>query len=250
MDAFQRLSRAIAVAVSLCALSGCGESEDDKKFEDADYHYQLANTAFYEKQIHGALSELQRCLELDPKHPDAHHLMGFIYFGRKEYALAESHFRKALEIRGAFNEARANLGAVLLASKRWKDAIETLEPLLQVTLYPTPWLIHNNIAFAHQHLRQHAVALKHYRQAVFLNPQFCLAYNNLGTLYRELKQPDMAKDYLGRAITRCKTYQEPHFHMGELYEQEGRLEDARTAYAQCYKTGPESPLGRRCRVRM
>ena len=245
-----RLTLWMGAGLALLSLACSSGIDAEKQRENAEYHYKLANGHFYQKEIVHALRELTECLKIEPDHPDAHHLMGFIFFGRKEHATAERHFRKALSLRGAFHEARANLGAVLLAMKRWQEAIEALGPLQNATLYSTPWLVHNNLGYAYEQLGQRSQALKHYRMSVFHNAKFCLGYNNLGALYRKMGQRDLAIDYLMRAIKRCEKYAEPHFHLGTIYEDLGRVRDARIEFKQCFDVAPESAVGRRCRMRM
>ena len=246
-----RTLRGIAALLCMLAALGCSTSTQDEDIrKKVDYHYRLANTSFYEHNIPGALRELTQCLKLDPEHADAHHLMGMIFFGRREYSESENHFRQALELRPAFHEARNNLGAVLLAEKRWRDAIEVLKPLVGATLYGTPWLVHNNLGHANHQLKRRRKAMHHYKQALFHNPKCCLGYANLGTLYREIGDAEMALDYLGRATTKCEKFAEPHFQLGQLYEHIGQHATARAQYRECYKDAPESPLGRRCRRRM
>ncbi len=246
----RRLEMIVPVLVLLCLSACAAMSKDEDQAKKIDYHYRLANTSFYEHNIPGALRELTLCLKLDPKHADAHHLMGMIFFGRREYSESENHFRTALDLRPAFHEARNNLGAVLLAEKRWRDAVEVLKPLVGATLYGTPWLVHNNLGYAYHQLLKRRQAMHHYKQALFHNPKFCLGYANLGTLYGELGDEELAVDYLGRATEKCEKFAEPHFQLGRLYERIGEHATARAQYKQCYKDAPESPLGRRCRRRM
>jgi len=242
----------VAIVLLGCGVihGGCANTEIDEKASKAEFHYKLANNYFYDKQIPNAIRELTQCLEFNPDHPDGHHLMGFVFFGRKEYSRAEHHFKRALSIRPGFHAARANLGSLFLAMKRWRDAIEVLEPLVDATLYGTPWLVHNNLGFAHHSLGNRPKAMHHYRLALFHNPKFCLAYYNLGRLYREMRQRDMALDYLRRAAEKCERFAEPHFEIGQLLEEEGQVGPARREYQDCYKDSPESPIGRRCRMRM
>lgn len=235
----------------MCSAVACSTGQNQfEKQKKAEFHYKLANNHFYDEQIVSALKELTACLKHSPEHPDAHHLMGFIFLGRKDYSRAERHLQKALKSRPGFHEARANLGVVMLHSRRYQEAVEVLTPLIDATLYATPWLLHNNIGFAYHQLGKSSKALKHYRQAIFHNPKFCLGYNNLGRLYKELNQRDLAVDYLTRAITRCDKYPEPHFHLGTIYQSEARYRDAQKSFSTCFKLAPESPYGRRCRVRM
>jgi Tfp pilus assembly protein PilF len=237
--------------MALLLVVSCGtHNEQAKRAKKAEFHYKLANGHFYENQIISALKELTTCLEITPEHPDAHHLMGFIFFGRKEYLSAERHFQKALDIRPGFHEVRANMGALLLATHRWQEAIEIIKPLVNATLYPTPWLIHNNLGYANQQLGIVQQALKYYRLALFHNPKFCLGYNNLGTLYKDMGQVNMAVENFRRAITRCKRYAEPHFHLGMLLQKQGQAQAAKREFGACFKVAPESPFGRRCRMRM
>ena len=79
--------------VALLLLSACPEQVVDMA-DDAEYHYKLANNFFYDKNVPSALQELYRTIELDAKHAKAHHLLGFIYFGRKEYARSLKHQKK------------------------------------------------------------------------------------------------------------------------------------------------------------
>jgi Tfp pilus assembly protein PilF len=230
--------------------AGCATNEDVKDQSKAEFHYKLANNYFYDHQIPYALRELMTCLEMNEDHPDAHHLMGFIFFGRKEHLRAERHFRRALEIRSGFHTARANLGSLYLDMKRWQEAITTIQPLVNVTLYPTPWTAHNNLGLAHHGLGARTQAMHHYKQSIFHNPKFCLGYYNLGRLYRDLGKDDEAIDHLERAATKCPKFADPHFELGQIYESRGQMRPARKEYAACHKDAPESPVGRRCKRRM
>lgn len=240
----------LIAVIAMSLLASCAAESEQERIDQADFHYKLANGYFYENQIVMALRELTQSLELNPDHPDAHHLMGFVFFGRKEYATAERHFRKALTLRGGFHEARSNLAAVLMATRRWAEAITVLDPLLSETLYATPWVAHNNVAYCHAKLEHSSEALRHYRLAIMHNPEFCLGYNNLGALYQTLGQADLAIEYLERATARCGQYPEPHFHLGEIYAAMGELEQSRSAFRSCYQAAPQTPYGRRCRRRM
>lgn len=252
-SAMRQMTGALVLsAAALCAtLAGCGTGlSAQKKAEKATFHYKLANNYFHDHKVVPALHELKTCLEFDKDYPDAHFLRGFILFGRKEYAEAEDHFRHALKMRPAFHAARSNLGALLLATRRWAEAVDMLQPLVDATLYGTPWIVHNNLGFAWGKLGRVHKAEKHYKLALFHNQKFCLGYNNLGALYKERGHAEEALEFLNRAATQCARYSEPHFHMAEILEEQGRAAEARNQFMQCYKDAPDSAFGRRCRRRM
>ncbi len=236
-----------ALAVLAISCTGCGTSSTAEKRDKAEFHYKLANGHFYASEIVPAIAELKACMKFEPDHPDAHHLMGFIMFGRKEYARAERHFRKALEVRSGFHEARGNLGALLLQTRRYRDAIEVLMPLTEATLYRTPAVAHNNLGLANQHLGRLRKAMQHFKMAVFHNPKFCVAYTNMGVLQLKLDRKTDAQQWLEQATSRCKKYPEPHFHLGELFIKQRQTTLARAQYLECFQDGPETQVGRMCK---
>ena len=239
---------ALVVALLATACPNLGAPEKTPQ-EKAEFHYQLANNSFYAKDTTSALGDLYKALELDPDHAKAHHLLGFIYFGRRQFDEAEKHFRRAMELDPKMYDARANLGALYLAQERWHDAVVALEPLAAEQLYPTPHLVQNNLGFAWYNLGDHARALHHLQLAVFLKPEMCLAHNNLGRVYLAQGQVDLAVrafDRATRAGSGCEAYVEPYYWLGELYSSTGQRDLAHKAYARCVELGPETPIGLEC----
>lgn len=245
-----RRIRVSAIVVGVCALlcAACGTKSERTAADKAEFHYELANSAFYEKNPMVAIQELNTALELDPLHKEAWHLLGFVYFGRDEFAEAQRDFERALQIDPRFFEARANLGSVLLAQQKWQMAIEVLSPLLDERLYPTPHLLHNNLGWAFLHLAEYDRAEEHLKSAVFLKPKMCLAHNNLGLLYARTGRGDLAVRALDRAISRCSDYQDPYFHLGQLYRSAAQEELATQSFQRCYELGPETPMGADCQA--
>lgn len=247
-DMHRRAGAAAAIMVALLApgcpsMSGASEKTPAEK---AEFHYQLANNSFYAQDPASAIADLFKALDLDPNHAKAHHLLGFIYFGRRQYGDAATHFRRAMELDPKMYEARANLGALYLAQQRWEDAIEVLTPLAEDQLYPTPHLVQNNLGFAYLNAGDLENALKHLQLAVFLKPEMCLAHNNLGRVYLAYGQTELAVRSLDRASARCPDYIEPFFWLGELYTATGQHDLARKSYDKCMELGPETPIGLQC----
>ena len=77
----------------------------------------------------------------------------------------------AVELDPKFHEARANFGALRLAMEDWEGAIELLMPLTREPLYPTPYLVNNNIGWAYYNLKKYPLASKYIKMAIFLNPK-------------------------------------------------------------------------------
>ena len=247
-----RLLLLLVLAFSLGggALTGCvgaEEKAEKKRLESAEFHYKMGAGYFDSKEIALAIRELTQALELNPDIPQAHYLLGFIYMGRRDYTKATRHFKEVLRLEPSYHPARNNLGAVYLATERWRDAVELYGTLLDEPLYATPELAHNNIGWAKYQLRRYSEALEHLRMAIFLKPQFCLGYNNLGLVYRAMGNRGEAQRHFRKAIERCpQNYAEPHFNLGKLLQEEGHRQ-ARAHFARCAQIQPHSNLAERCR---
>jgi type IV pilus assembly protein PilF len=214
--------------------------------QDADWHFQMAAGYFDSHEIPLAIKELNTALTIEPNHENAHHLLGFIYFGRRNYGKALVHLKQAVAIKPTFHSARNNLGTLYLATERWEEAIGEFSQLVDEPLYPTPELAHNNIGWAQYNQNQLARALESFRMAVFLKPAFCLAHNNSGLAYLRLRNELQARKSFERAIKKCPTnYAEPHFHFGKLLEQEGDS-TSQQHFQRCIEISPESNWALRC----
>jgi tetratricopeptide (TPR) repeat protein len=81
-------------------------------------------------------------------HAAAHINLGTLYYNRQEYALAEKHYRSAIQIDPRYALAYFDLGNVLDETGRVEEAINTYKTAIQ--LAPTYADAHYNIALAYE----------------------------------------------------------------------------------------------------
>lgn len=238
------------VAIVLCTACAPQNKRDAplelKADKNADYHYQLGANFFAEKMVPQSLRELLITIEIDPEHPDALHLLGFIYQGRRDYTQAVTYYKRAVEARENFYIAQNNLGTALLAAGRYDEAATLYEGLTTKAMYNTPELAYNNLGWAYHKLGDHLRAEESIRMAIFLKPQLCLAHNNLGVVLKEKGDSVGARRAWTKAVKECPKYPEPHFHMGMLLHAR-RDPKASEWFRRCYTLAPESIWGDRCR---
>jgi len=87
-------------------------------------------------------------------HAAAHINLGTLYYNRQEYALAERHYRSAIQIDPRYALAYFDLGNVLNETGRVEEAITTYKAAIQ--LAPTYADAHYNIALAYEKMRRAA----------------------------------------------------------------------------------------------
>jgi len=233
---------------SLFAMTACASSskEKDKALKLSKYHYDLGVGFFSEQQIPLSIRELMLSVDANPDNPDAHHLLGFIYMGRRNYPTAIKHFKQGIALRDNFYICLNNLGAAYLAAERWEDAVALYEELTDKPTYNTPELAYNNLGWALHKLGRYKRANEAFEMATFLKPQLCLAYNNLGL--NSIKQQNAigATRAFKKAIKYCPTFVEPHFHIAQLMRVRNNPR-AREFYQRCFELAAETKWGDRCR---
>ena len=114
-----------------------------------------------------AIAAYHRVLELAPNHAAAHINLGTLYYNRQEFALAERHYRQAIDADSRYALAYFDLGNVLDETGRVHEAVATYKTALM--LAPTYADAHYNIALAYEKLREPRKALKHWQAYIKLD---------------------------------------------------------------------------------
>ena len=145
-------------------------------------------------QWHPAKHHLQRLLKLDPHDAQAHQLLGLVHVQlaklssaadlrceHQERALAA--FVSATQLSPDLFDAHLNLGNIYLQTRRYAEAVETLETA--VTLQPDSDLVHAHLAEAYKELQAIDQALASYGRALQLAPHKSVYLLQAGNLLRE-----------------------------------------------------------------
>ena len=223
------------------------ETKDLEQIQNAEWHYKSGAGYFENHQVPLAIRELHVALEKDPDHAKAHYLLGYIYMGRRQYTKSMQHFKRVIELDETSYDAVNSLGATYLAMERWSDAVEIFERLVEQPMFVTPELAHNNAGWAYYNLGELTLAAEHFEMAVFLRPEFCLGFNNLGLVRSAQRQSTEAIKAYARAIELCPAnYAEPHFHLAKVYLDYGDTITARNHFSRCVELAPQSALAERC----
>src|SRR5215510_10486736 len=104
--------RALAAALALAAaglLGSCVHIPTEKERQGAEAHYDLGISAQTAGDVRSALKEFEESLKLDDDFAEAHNAIAVLLhlsFDRKDEA--EKHYKRALEIRPTFSEAKVN----------------------------------------------------------------------------------------------------------------------------------------------
>ena len=100
--------------------------------------------------------------------------------------------------------------------------------------------IEHDLALVYQDIEEYDLALRHYKRAIKLMPNFSEAVNNMGTLYSRMKEWDKALECFQQAASDI-LYRTPHFayhNMGLVYFYKGDYAKAVEFYQKALKLEP------------
>jgi len=131
---------------------------------------------------------------------------------------------------------------VLLTASRaqvsyWENSIRLFEHALEVT--DGNYVVHNNLGFELALQGQKDKALKHYTEALRINPEFELAYINLGSaLFSQGKKAESFAYYQG--VLKAKPYLSGvHHNYGILLLRVGKTEEAVIHFREALRLKPD-----------
>lgn len=137
-----------------------------------------------------AATELRRALEIEPRLPHAHALLGQLAVYRARLDEAVGLFRKAIEISPLDAMAHYRLGEAYSRQQKWDEAIDALQ------------------------------------HSLWINPYFSGPYIVLGRAYMTKGQPSTAEGLLRRAVEYDPNNKSAHYLLGQALQKLGRDGDA------------------------
>ena len=149
--------------------------------ETLDHAIELFRDA-YRHQMKGELDEaVELYLESIETHPtaEAYTFLGWTYsfMGNFDAAIAEC--RRAIEVDPDFGNPYNDIGAYLIEKGQVDQAIPWLETATRAMRYDNPAFPHFNLGQVWEFKHNFARALKSYRMAVEIDPQYTLALTGI-----------------------------------------------------------------------
>jgi tetratricopeptide (TPR) repeat protein len=145
----------------------------------------LASAYRSAQEIEQAIAEYQRVIKLDPANGPAHNALGYIYLRQKNYAAAESYFKKYVDVAPGDPNPHDSLGDYYSARGRLDQAMAEFEKALEVN--PRFSVSRFKLAQVCEKQRRHEEAIHHYETLLALAPAFIKAKEARKRL-RNLKQ--------------------------------------------------------------
>jgi tetratricopeptide (TPR) repeat protein len=180
----------------------------------------------------GASTCARRALEVDPKSPEVHNLLGYAAALGGDTEEALEHYRNAIALDETYLEAMLNAAEVLVSPcGEWDEAIVMCDDALDYA--ETPEEIADCVLLKVDALLGKGATEEASRQLARIPPG---PYENptyaylVGRAYWEVGQPDKASPLIEEAVTRAPTHADARYYLGLLRDERGDRTGATDAF--------------------
>jgi predicted O-linked N-acetylglucosamine transferase (SPINDLY family) len=206
---------------SLAALMECTQ----RALGDAVAWNHLGFVQLELNNVDASLRSLRTALALDPSFAEAHFNLGNAVRARGDMAAAIGEYRAAIRLQPQYLEAQNNLGTALLEIGEAQSAIDVLESARKYSPHAPTLLV--NLAGAYQSVDRLADAAEMMEKLVKVRPNLVEPWFVLGNIYRDLKQPDVAVEHYGKALTRAPDHIDAAVSRAGVFQDLGDWKQAR-----------------------
>jgi Tfp pilus assembly protein PilF len=267
----------IALGVAACAARKSREESSDG-MSAADKHYDVAVGSFHNGMFEDAKLQLEKALAADPKHADSYYLRGVLLLNEGKTLIdavegeqcldddaAEQQRTRARDLHrrageaftaaaenfddGAAGRGRAynSLAVVDLHFAAPEKAIDHARKALEQKFYSDRYSALANLGWAYYNAGDLVSATSELRQAVLLNPDYCVGRYRLASVYLEQGLVEQAIEQAVQVVDnqRCPI-QDAHRVLGAARLRAGLDDDAKIAFKSCVELAPKSCLAVEC----
>ncbi len=189
-------------------------------------------------QFEQALPKLKQVLQEAPENLDAMRYLALVYQGlNRQLDDAEALLRNVLRLAPDYQQARVNLGNLLLDRHKWKDAIKVYEQLTKDK--PDDYLVWASLGHAYTREGDIDSGLRCYEQAITRNPDAAGVHMSRAHLLKTLgrqedsiaayRQATQLKPALGEAYWSLANLKTFRFQPDEIQRMEQQLKDVALA---------------------
>lgn len=190
-------------------------------------------------QLSDAEALYRQILAVEPRHPDALHLLGLVAHQTGRNEDAADLIGRCLAIKPNFPEARSNLGNALQALGRLADAVNQYKRALSAK--PDFVDARYNLGTALARLGRTEQAITSFRKVLAIAPDHAQAQLNLGNGLLALGRRDEAAACYRKALAAKPDLREAHGNLAKVLTDMGRPDEALACCHRALALGPDAP---------
>ena len=209
---------------------------------------QLGTAYLVEGNAPQAIRTLQEATKLNPRNAQAWEKLGLSYASQGAYDQAEDAFLRSLKIEERA-ETHNNFGLMLLAVKRYEDAIPHFEAASADITYRNIAISLNNLGQTYHMLGRNQEALRSLNNSIRRAPNLCQARFTRGIVHRSLTMQAKALSDFQEVIRLCgDSAFGAYYQAAELLIENEDMPAACSYLETIQREAPNTPLSAQAKV--
>jgi adenylate cyclase len=192
----QQAKKLAQEAISLDPDYGAAYQLLARTYLDDVWYYRTKSAA---KSLETAEHLIQKSIDVSGQDATAHHVLGSVYYLRRQYDKAITECQKAVDLSPNSAEANYWYGHALRYAGRFDEAIPLFKKAIRLNPV-TPLNYLNNLAWAYGFSEQYEKAISIWNKTIERNPDYFFAYLGLALVYQlsgnELKAREAAAEVM------------------------------------------------------
>jgi len=190
-------------AMIIFGLNGCTTQQEQAKEKEntksrARAHTDLGAVYFQQKQLEVALEEFTIATQIDASYAAAYNGLGLVNAALGRDDVADTHYKKAIQLEPNNSESRNNYGSFLCSRNRIDESIPQFLAAVKKPLYATPVIAYTNAGICVRKRGDNAAAESYFRQALQADGHFSEALYQMAKLSHEKGDNAKAQAFLYR----------------------------------------------------
>jgi Tfp pilus assembly protein PilF len=235
-------------------LAGCASTFQDKR-ELSRPMVGIALGKIQQNDIQGALVELRRAVQANPKDPEVYYAYALAYWRTERFDRALENASTAVSLAGRLGLERPGLkseaynlkGSILVSMEKPEEAIQSFKNALKDELYATPEYACYNLASVYYQTGRYPEAEQSAKKALGENSHYAPAWNILGQAFMKQEQDKHAIEAFEKAILEFPQYTEAHWELAQALFKTGDTNSAVRHLREVIRLDENGLLGARAR---
>ncbi len=201
-----------AIVLQSCSLINSKLNQNKVKEKKAKIYYNQGTNNLLQKKYTDALKQLLSAAKYKPKDSKIQNNLGMAYYLKNDNKKAIYHLKKSIDINSENSEALNNLASIYMVMNKNDKAEKLYNKLLKNLVYKFQFRTHYNLGLLNLKRGKEEGAIKHFKQSIKANNNYCPPYYQLGLLLKSREQYDKAYEYFKKATTgECVKEPAPHY---------------------------------------
>jgi len=177
--------------------------------------HQYRGYVFYDKKDYkSAITHFEAILKIEKDNYKALCMLGNSYTEFKKYELALKYYLHAIDVDSTQSYAYLSLADSYFKQKRFDLSIANFEKALDID--PNDVFSLYTIGFVYENMREYEKAGLYYGKVLNIDPADQYALNGMGGCFFRKEEYENAKSFFNRAIVSDPTYLFPYYNLGTL----------------------------------